>query len=106
MNILLISIVVLAVIDTLLYTFNKLSSNFRKKNNQNLLAKEDIKTKLLTRVSELNNQLKQFEENHISKKNYDELVHKYNILLNQYRALSNRNKFLNSRVKKLKEKLY
>ncbi|PJA22437.1 hypothetical protein COX58_02265 [archaeon CG_4_10_14_0_2_um_filter_Archaea_38_6] len=106
MNLLLIILIILGIMNLALLGFNKLMSLIRRRNNEKLLLKDDIKSKLLSKISELNTKLRFFESSHISKKEYDELVHKYNILLNQYRSMNNRNKLLQNRIKKLKEKIY
>ena len=106
MSFLLVAIITLIVIDGVLVASNKVLEYYRKKNSEKFLKKDRLKANLLGKISELNNQLTEFEKNHIAKSEYNDLVHKYNILLNQYRILKNDNESLKNRIKKLKDKIY
>ena len=106
MNLVWSIILILSIFNLILLGFNKSLKLLRRKTSKKLLLKNNIKKKLLDKISELNHALRNFDKTHVSKKEYNELVHKYNILLNEYRNLNNKNKFLKQRVKRLKEKLY
>ncbi|MBN1923276.1 MAG: hypothetical protein JW791_00775 [Nanoarchaeota archaeon] len=106
MSILFWIIGVIAGFDLILYSFNRISSNIRSKNSQKIMVRDEAREKLVEKIAELNSKLKQSQENQVSKKDYTELNHKYQLLLNQFRIVNNKNKILASRVKKLKDKIY
>ncbi len=106
MNILLVGIIGLIMFDAGLYVFNRVSSNIRNKNTHKIMMRDELRSKLMSKVSELNDQLRLFKENHVSKDDFNELNHKYHILLNQYRTVNNKNKVYSMRLKKLKDKIY
>ena len=106
MSLLIIIGAILILANITLYVFNQVSSTLRGRNTQKMFLKDKIKVQLLDKISELNGKLKGFEENHVQKKQYLDLVHKYNLLLNQYRENVNKTKSLKMRIKKLKDKIY
>lgn len=106
MSFLLTVIFSLMIVNVVLMFSNKVLAHYRQKNSKKFLKKDRLKVNLLKKISELNNKLKEFEKKHITKTEYNELVHKYNILLNQYRVIKNDNTALKVRIKKLKDKLY
>lgn len=106
MDLLITVIVALVVVNAALYAFNKVSSNLRRKASQAIIMRESDKNKLMSRITELNSELRSFKENNVSKADYNNIVHKHNILLNQYRLVNSRNKVLKTRLKKLKDKIY
>jgi hypothetical protein len=106
MDLLTIIIIFLAVINLILYAFNKYAGGLRRSKSREAVFKQSTKNKLLEKITELKEQLRVFDENHVGKDEYNNLIHKYNILLNEFRKVRNKNDVLDSRIKKLKNKIY
>jgi len=98
MDIILFIIILLAVADLLLYSFNYSIRGLRRKENKNLIIFGEDKDDLRRRAEELTKQLEKFKSENVNLKDYNELSHRYNLLLDQNRRLLTKNNYLEARI--------
>jgi len=90
-------IIGLLVIDIIFFVFNQSLKSMRHKKNKDLFYDNNTSKKNFKA-----DELERLKAEHVSLKEYEELLHKYNLLLDQNRRLTAKNNALESEFKRAK----